>query len=142
MRLALILLTAALVAADISKPDQSAVAPMATACYGPDAYSAAQITSLIAIAGATSPAGAQWRDSVYLPAVSASSISLVSDSTVCARGLAAFNSAAHKDSAADKVYLFGVGDMYVAANPHFPAGEWVEHFVFDSSFTFKAAYLK
>jgi hypothetical protein len=112
-------------------------------CYSADSYSVGQIAQLTTITGATNEAGISWREQVHLPAVPASAIALVSDSTICAHALRAFNQAAQFDEGpAPKLYLFSVGNMYVATNPNFPSGEWTQHLVFDSTLTFKAAYLK
>jgi hypothetical protein len=125
-------------------PEARAPQPhLASACYGADAYSARQIAELVSITGAMDPKGVAWRQRVSLPSVPPSAITLVSDSTVCANALTALNQVAqYDDGPATRLYLISVGAMYVASNPNFPAGEWTQQFVFDSTLTYKFSYLK
>ncbi|HEX4681598.1 MAG TPA: hypothetical protein VH277_02750 [Gemmatimonadaceae bacterium] len=112
------------------------------ACYAPDSYTAGQIAQLVSITAATDPKIVAWRKAVGLPAVPASAIALVSDSTTCARGLRALNrTAGYHGVPAARLYLIRVGPMYVASNPNFPGGEWTQQFVFDSTFKYKFSYL-
>lgn len=114
-----------------------------TACYGADAYSNAEITYLTTRDTATTAAAVEWRQSMHLPAVAPSQIVLVSDSIVCSRALSAFNAATQYPSGpATNLYLIGVGNVYVASNPHFPSGEWTQRIVLDSVFNVLASYLK
>lgn len=116
---------------------------LASACYPADAHSNSKIAELVKLTASTDADTASWRQVVSLPAVSASAIALVSDSTICAQALSAFNAAAQFDEgAAANLYLFSVGNVYLAENPHFLSGEFTQHFVFDSTFALKHVYLK
>ena len=98
---------------------------------------------VISITSTTEPKGVEWRQQVSLPAVPPSAIALVSDSTVCANALTALNQVAQYHSGpATQLNLISVGAMYVASNPHFPAGEWTQQFVFDSTFTYKFSFFE
>lgn len=114
-----------------------------TACYGADAYSNGEITFLTAKDTATTSEALEWRQSMHLPTVTPSQIVLVSDSIVCSRALSAFNAATqYPTGPATNLYLIGVGNVYVASNPHFQSGEWTQRIVFDSAFSVLASYLK
>jgi hypothetical protein len=132
------------IAAAIGAPDaRTARTPFATACHAADSYSAYQIAALVSITGGTDAKSVAWRQQVSLPAASPSAITLVSDSTVCAQALTALNQTAdYDDGPATDLYLISVGSTFVASNPKFPDGEWTEQFVFDSTFTYKASYMK
>ena len=112
-------------------------------CYAADSYSAGQLSQLQTMVTAVDSASAQWRRNVHLPAVAASAVALVADSTTCASALTPFNNATQYDEGpATKLYLFSVGSVYVGVNPNFQSGEWVQHIVMDSTFAVLGAYLK
>ena len=116
---------------------------MTTACSPADTYSAHHISYLKGIVTSTETKAVQWRTMVHLPAVADSAVVLVSDSTTCAQGLTAYNNLpGFSDGPATSLYLIRVGPSFVASNPLFPSGEYVAQIVFDSTFTYKATYLK
>ena len=117
-----------------------------TACFAPDSYSSAELAWLKTIDSSTNPVDSAWRAQILLPVVGDTAIVVVSDSTLCAEGLTAHNAAAQyadselTDTLSQRVYLFRVGTIYVAANPHFTTGEWVMHYMFDSTFALKSSF--
>jgi hypothetical protein len=55
--------------------------------------------------------------------------------------VAAYNARANASgTTATAVYVIGVKDMYVVTDRQRKAGEFTAHYVFDSAFTFRAAY--
>ncbi|HEY5218754.1 MAG TPA: hypothetical protein VIJ16_03040 [Gemmatimonadaceae bacterium] len=118
-----------------------------TACFGSDDYSSSEISWLKTITQSTNAVDSAWRVQVQLPTVDDTAVVAVSDSTLCAEGLAAHNAAAQypdsdlADTLSQKVYLIRVGTLYVAANPHFASGEWVMQYLFNSTFTLKSSFM-
>ena len=124
-----------------SQADVRRMITSSTACIASDSYTAYQVANLRAIATATNPAAIAWRERVHLPAAPDTAVMVVSDSTTCARGLAAYNKAI-LDTTVSSLYLIRVGTAYVGSNPKLRVGEFVQLVVFDSSFALQSVYLK
>ena len=115
----------------------------ATACYAADANSNRELAYLTTLNGGTDSNAVRMRNRVHLPVVSASAISVVTDSLTCADALATYNRVTKPETGpATHIYLIAVGSVYVAFNPNVSAGEWTEHVVMDSTFHFLADYLR
>jgi hypothetical protein len=113
-----------------------------TACRGPDSFSAAQVNHLKSLMRSADNLYVSFRQRVHLPAASGSSVQLVTDSTLCARALGAWNTpdstnAPHLDS----LYVIRVGMTYDAISPAGGGSEWNQHMVMDSSFSRVSDYL-
>ena len=79
-----------------------------------------------------------WRQAVGLPTVAVAQVTLVTDTTLCRRGVTAYNSILAGDSlpASSAVNLLRYGSTrYVIGDPAHVVGEWVHEAVVDTSFT-------
>jgi hypothetical protein len=79
-----------------------------------------------------------WRQAVGLPTVAVPQITLVTDTSLCRRGVTAFNSILAGDSlpASSAVNLLRYGSTrYVIGDPAHVVGEWAHEAVVDTSFT-------
>jgi hypothetical protein len=78
-----------------------------------------------------------WRQSLGLPVVAVSQITLVTDTTACRRGLASYNAIVTRDSLhpARTVNVLRYGaTRYIIGDPSQTVGEWMHEVVVDSSF--------
>ena len=78
-----------------------------------------------------------WRQSIRLPVIPVSQITIVTDTTVCRRALNAYNAIVTRGSlhAATTANVLQYGSTrYIAGDPSQTAGEWTHEAVVDSSF--------
>lgn len=78
-----------------------------------------------------------WRQSLGLPAIAVSQITLVNDTTVCRRAVTAYNSILMDDrlAASTSVNLIRYGSTrYIIGDPMHIVGEWKHETVVDTSF--------
>jgi hypothetical protein len=106
-----------------------------------DAYTSYHIANLREISRSVDSDMVAWRNTVHLPATPDTAIAVVQDSATCSRGLAAYNKAI-ADTSVSSIYLIRVGRTFVASNPKLRAGEFVQHFVFDSAFVLRSQFMK
>jgi len=139
---------ASLVAATrLLAPSGQASVVSGTACRAADTTTSVEITGLKRAMHSTNDVDSNFVNNVHLPYVTDSAIVVVSDSTVCARALSAHNavagysSAELADRASSSIYVIRVGTVYVTFNPAFRSGEFVNHFVWNSSFHLLANWL-
>ena len=137
----LVACSSALLGLKSKAPDTTASAS-SSVCMPMDGYANYHIANLRSIVTSTKPTAIAWRNNVHLPAVSDTAVAIVADSITCARGLVAYN-AAIADTTVTSLYLIRVGSTtFVASNPKLKAGEFVQHFVFDSAFRLRSQYFK
>ena len=91
------------------------------------------------LAVATDEDDREERDSLRLPAVSESEVTLVQDSATCSAASEAF----YRDEASTvpryAVHVVRVGNVYVVTDNRRRIGEWTSHKVFDSTFVTRLA---
>src|SRR5262249_7826065 len=111
-----------------------------TDCRSADSTSAIEIRRMEeAMRGTTDVDSTNVRN-MKLPRAPNSEIHIVANATTCAAALAAHNRVAgySRDERASpfarRVYVISVGNYYVTFNPSFMSGEFVSHYVWDSSF--------
>lgn len=78
-----------------------------------------------------------WRESLKLPTVPLSDVTIVTDMAVCGRGLSAYNSIVTIGSlhAANTVNVIRYGSTrYIISDPSQTVGEWIHEAVVDSLF--------
>lgn len=116
-----------------------ATTEQSASCRGPDERSELVVWLLQQAAAETdSDLVADWAGMGFLP-VGADDIALVTESTVCAAVVKAYNGAADlnppKDPPVGSLYVIRVGPRYDASDPAVRVGEFVIHRVFDTTFT-------
>lgn len=137
MKILLLAASASLMLAVGNSASGRPVQRMTSVCAATDSYATGEVSSFRNIVRSSDPDTVAWRNVVHLPAAADTDVVAVSDSTTCARGLAAYNSAL-SDTTVSSVYLIRVSTSYVASNPQLRTGEYVQHFVFDSAFVLRS----
>jgi hypothetical protein len=114
----------------------------ANPCRTPDAATATHLHYLRLWSAA--PTKAAWRAGTKVPLISdtVTMVTVVSDSTLCASALAAYNATATPDSAVTEIELFRADTVFVAGHPRVMNGEWNIAYVFGSAFQFLSSYLQ
>lgn len=114
-----------------------------------DEYALAQLNFLRRIAVSPSATDSIYGEDIRIPRVADTSlVYLVSDSATCAAAVAPHNQFAGyaaselTNPAARRVYLFKVGSVWVASNPHvYEVQDLVGHVVMDSAYQRLSSYL-
>lgn len=108
----------------------------ARSCDDVDKFTAFRLNQLRNIVTDTSTDGADNRALWKLPAALASEVVLVSDTTVCASALAAYNARRAPEYRTDRVRVFKVRDVYVVEPPFSSNSEDdSDVWVFNATFT-------
>jgi hypothetical protein len=134
-------------AGTVLTPTSNTSSASGTACRAADTTTSLEIIALQHEMHSTSDVDSAFINNGRLPYVADSAIVVVSDSTVCARALSAHNAVAGYTNAelaapaSSSIYVIRVGGVYVTFNPAFRSGEFVNHFVWDSSFHLLANWL-
>jgi hypothetical protein len=106
-------------------------------CFPASDASAGMLARYQFVDTATDKLQTAWRQSLGLPVIAVSQITLVSDSTVCRRGVTAFNSILADDSLAPSVSVNVVrygSTRYIIGDPAHVVGEWKHEPVVDTAF--------
>jgi hypothetical protein len=137
------LFTVLALSGDSSGAAAAARAPISVGspCRAPDGATAAHLHYLRV--SSIAPTKAAWRASTNVPLVAdtATLVTVVSDSTLCAGALVAFNAIVLPDSAATEIELLRADTVYVAGHPRVRSGEWNMAYVFGSTFQVLGSYL-
>jgi len=121
-----------------------AVHPFVTAqasstCSAEWTYTANFRNHIVGIVTGVDSASAASRAAFQLPAVSASDVYFVTDSTVCTRAAAAFTAEVTRDrsTAGGSLWVLRVGPTrYIVFDHKQQSGEFLDHYIFDSSFNY------
>ena len=128
------ILLSILLIATASSPSKSTNPPPCPSEQG----GGAQIRALYQFADTTSDDGLQtWRQSVGLPVVAVSQITLVSDTTVCRRALDAYNVLLRADSlpVSSTVNVISYGTTrYIVGDPLHVSHGWANELIADTAF--------
>ena len=124
-----------------STPSRAAAAPP---CRSPDAVTARHLHYLRMTSIGTAPADSAWRAGTRVPVVADTlhDIVVVTDSSLCASGLAAYNALITPDSLVSEIELLQADTVFVADHPSIRSGEFVASHVFDRAFRFLGGYLQ
>ena len=110
-------------------------------CFPPDAITNFQVAAVRELVTSTDSASIGAREFAHLRAVPDTAVAAVSDSTTCARALAAFNTVV-AGGPYSQIYLVRAGTMYVASGRPDPVRELNSHIVVDSSFSVLGNFLR
>lgn len=128
---------------------ESGAPPSVSACFPMSQYAEAQLGFLRRIAVSPSETDSIYGEDIKVPRVADTSmVYLVADSATCAAAVAPHNQVAGysaselANAAAQRVYLFRVGAVWVASNPHVhEVDDHVGHVVMDSAYQRLSSYL-
>jgi hypothetical protein len=110
----------------------STPAPEQRVCRAADALSERTLVDLRTMATSTDSIEAASRDSLRLPAVSATAVTLVQDERTCRRALAAFNHVHRTPQHLRKLHIYPYGGAFLAEDPEVEGrGEYRVIHVFD-----------
>lgn len=109
--------------------------PTPSACAPADVSAEEIVLAMQELATGTDSADVAERQSLQIPAASASEVVQVRDESVCETAAAAYYSDADASLPRYAVYVVRVRDVYVVTDNRRRVGEWVSHQVFDATFT-------
>ena len=78
--------------------------------------------------------GADGRDLLGIPLLSATEVGYVTDTTVCQQASAAYTAAEGDGITNRQVYVFRLGSRYLVVDKNIYAGEWLIGWLFESTF--------
>ena len=106
-------------------------------CLSPSDFSTRMLAQYQFVDSATDQGQITWRQSLGLPSIPVSQITLVNDTTVCRRAVIAFNSILADDrlppSASVNVIRYG-STRYIIGDPAHVVGEWRHEPIVDTIF--------
>jgi hypothetical protein len=124
----------------VRKPGRQAgstAAPQSPVCRPADTLSERTLVRLRALATSTDSIEGATRDSLRLPAVSATAVTFVKDERTCRRALAAFDRVRRTPQRQRKLHVYRYGDAFFAEDPEVEGrGEYRAIHVFDAGWRY------
>lgn len=123
-----------------SAPPTRAMA-LASTCKASDASALVLRSYLRTLVSTSDPERVALRNGIGLVASDSSKVMLVTTSRICDNVGTGINTAFKTPNLARSLYVFSVGQSYVAQDPVHPAGQWMPLIVVNSKYVYQGSVL-